>query len=165
MQTYSTHTHTHKRTPFASAFSVCACVHLRVPGSKGHFPRCPAAPGSSVTSSSPWATRGNKEAGLFLPDPIPNTMERHTHSHTLAVLCSAGKALAWVYAKSVCVRSSSLLYELRSAVDVVSFRGKVWISHMQQEVELNLKYRWLQKQVRRQRFEVLVQFIDHHYLV
>lgn len=45
-----------------------ACIFLMyMPKSKGHFPRCLAALGSTVTSSSLWVTRGNIEVGVFLP--------------------------------------------------------------------------------------------------
>lgn len=53
--------------------------------------------------------KGNKGAGLsFLtPDPVSNTMRTHTHT----VLDARGKALTWVYAKSVCME---MCFYLRS---------------------------------------------------
>lgn len=73
----------------------------------------------------------------------------------------------------ICVHVNACLslmffYKLHSAVHV--FREnhsevKLWISDMQQEVELNLKVQvdlWLQEQVRKQMSEVFAQFITDY---
>lgn len=142
------------------------CVHL-----KGHFPRCPAASASPVISSSLWATRGNKEAGLSFLTPSP-VQWRHTHTHT--VLSSAEKKLLHEFMQRLCVckyvcpcfMNFNLLFLLWGRVKNTN-KETHWSPQelglqsdlVQQEVETKSDAQvvlWVQKHIRKQKFKVLM---------
>lgn len=111
----------------AYTYTVWVCLHPYAQRSKGHFPRCPAAQGFSVTSSSLRATRGNKEAGLSFLTPS-SIQWRHT-----LVLGWAGKVVGRVQANCVCngVCVTNRFYELKFWVNTnkETEQGvQVWIS-------------------------------------
>lgn len=103
VETLKGQTPAHTHAPLVNLF-VCAPAFTGLRGRKGHFPRSLALPATTVNviNTRLPARRGKAGGGLFLPDPVSNTMERH-----MLLWVGQERFFTLVYAKSVCTKCAA----------------------------------------------------------